>query len=296
MKYCLFLLGAAAWAQPPAAPPATLSAPPPAPDAIVLTIGTEKITRVQFEQILASLPDQQRAMAQTPAGRKRIAEQLSDMKVLAQEARQSNIDQNPRIQTQIALQGEQILANAEYQALANTGKIDDAAMHAYYDAHKNEWEQLKARHILIAFKGSPVKPRPGQKELTEEEALAKAKDLRAKILAGAKFEELAKTESDDTGAAQQGGDLGSFGKGRMVPEFEKAAFAAEPGKVTEPVKSQFGYHLILVEAHSTKSFDEAKPEIEQKMKNEVQQKAAQQGLEALKKKTTVVYNESYFGK
>jgi peptidyl-prolyl cis-trans isomerase C len=78
----------------------------------------------------------------------------------------------------------------------------------------------------------------------------------------------------------------------MVPAFEKAAFAAEIGKITEPVKSQFGYHLIIVQEHSTKAFDEVKPEIEQKSKPDMAQKA----LAELKTKTNIVYDETYFGK
>jgi foldase protein PrsA len=117
-------------------------------------------------------------------------------------------------------------------------------------------------------------------------------ELRAKVVAGENFAKLAETESDDVGTATRGGDLGSFGKGRMVPAFEKAAFAAEIGKVTEPVKSQFGYHLILVEEHGTKTFDEVKPEIEQKTKPDMAQKA----LAELKTKVNVVYDETYFGK
>ncbi len=78
----------------------------------------------------------------------------------------------------------------------------------------------------------------------------------------------------------------------MVPSFDKAAFAAEPGKVTEPVKSQFGYHLILVEEHKTKSFEEVRKQIEAKLGPEL----AQKRVAELKTKTTAVLNESYFGK
>ena len=98
--------------------------------------------------------------------------------------------------------------------------------------------------------------------------------------------------ADDTGNANTGGELGTFEKGRMVPPFEKAAFAAEIGKVTEPVKSQFGYHLIVVEEHKTKPFDEVKPQIEKKLGPEM----AQKKVADLKKSTPVVLDESYFGK
>jgi peptidyl-prolyl cis-trans isomerase C len=279
MKYLFVLMAAFAFAQE--------TKPSPAADPVVLTVGTQKITKSQFEQILATVPAQQRAAMSTPAGRKKLAENISELMVLAQAARARKLDQTLKVQLQI----DQLLAQNVYQELAESTPADDASLHAYYNEHKAEYEQVKARHILIRFKGSQVPVKAGGKDLTEEEALAKAKELREKILAGADFSALAKSESDDVGTAQNGGDLGAFGKGRMVPAFEQAAFAAEPGKVTEPVKSPFGYHLILVDSHSSKPFEEAKAEIEQKMKPEM----ARKGLEDLKKKITIVFDETYFG-
>ncbi|SRR5579883_472502 len=259
---------------------------PAAADPVVLTVGTEKITKSQFEQIIATIPAQQRATLNSPAGRKQLAENIADLLTLAHEARARKLDQTFKFQLQL----NQMLAQTVYQELGES-KADDAALKAYYDQHKGEYDEVKARHILIRFKGSQVPLKPGQKDLTEDEALAKAKDLHDKIVGGGNFAKLAEAESDDAGTAPNGGDLGSFGKGRMVPQFEQAAFAATPGKVTDPVKSPFGYHLILVESHGAKPFEEAKPEMEQKMKPEL----ARKGLDDLKKKTTIVYDESYFG-
>lgn len=282
MKYFLFLASTAlAWTQ---------QAPPTAPaDPVVITVGNEKITKSQFEQILAGLPAQAQTQAQTPDGRRQLATQLAELKMLSQEARTRKLDQTKEVQARIALQTEQILANAAFQTLGGSG---EAALHAYYDAHKGEMEEVSARHILIRFQGSQVPLKLGQKDLTDQEALKKTEEIRAMIVAGAKFADVAKTESDDTGSGADGGTLGSFGKGRMVPEFEKAAFALPVGEISQPVKSAFGYHLILVEAHKTKSFDDAKAEIQQKVGPE----EAQKGLEELKKKVSIVYDESYFGK
>jgi len=225
---------------------------------VVLTIGTEKLTQSQFEQILATLPAQSKATAQTPAGRRQLAEQLSELMMMAQEARAHKLDQDHDVQTRLMLVTNQTLANAEYQAL---GKPDDAALHAYYDAHKSDMDEIHARHILIRFKGSKVPLRLNEKDMTEEEALAKAQEVRAKIVGGAKFEEVAKAESDDVGSGDHGGDLDPFTKGKMVPQFEAAAFALPIGELSQPVKSDFGYHLILVESRKTKSLADATTEI-----------------------------------
>ncbi len=273
MKYSMVLLTAMlVWGQtPPVAPPpaprptlpsaAQPQTPPPPPvssDAVVLTIGDQKITKAQFDLIVSTLNEQQRTQAQvnTPAGRRRLAESFAELTVMAHEARTRKLDQEKKVQAEVALQTDRVLAQSLYDELLSTAKPDDAALHAYYDAHKAEWEQVKARHILIRFQGSRVPLKTGQKDLTDTEALARAVEIRAKILAGEDFSKLAETESDDAGNAAQGGQLGAFGKGAMVAEFEKAAFAAEPGKVTEPVKSPFGYHLILVETHTTRPFED----------------------------------------
>jgi parvulin-like peptidyl-prolyl isomerase len=300
MKYCFLLLATAAtWAQSPTTLPAPkVSAAPAAPaaslapDAVIITVGDEKVTKAQFERILSSVPEQQRAQFNSPAGRKRLADQLVELKALAQEARTRKLEDDPTVKAEIALKVDQTLAQKLFQTFIESSKPDDAELHAYYEAHKSEWEQVKAKHILIRFKGSSVPLKPDQKERTEEEALALATDLRVKILAGASFDELAKANSDDSGNAATGGSLGTFEKGRMVPPFDKAAFAAEPGKVTEPVKSQFGYHLILVEEHKTKPFEEVRKQIEAKLGPEM----AQKRVAEVKAKATVVLDPSYFGK
>jgi peptidyl-prolyl cis-trans isomerase C len=285
MKRCILLLAAGlAWGQ---------QQPPPAAtdDPVVLTVGNEKITQSQFEAIVGTLPAQQRNTITGPEQRRQVAQQLVELKTLAQEARAKKLDQNGEVKTKLALQADQVLASAEFQALGS-GATSEADMRAFYDAHKADWEEVTARHILIRFQGSQAPLRLGQKELSDEEALQKAKDLRAKIAAGAKFAEVAQAESDDTGSGANGGDLGAFTKGRMVPEFEKAAFSQPIGEVGEPVKTQFGYHLILVVSRKSKPFEDAKAEIEKQLGPA----QAQKGLDDLKKKTPVVFNETYFGK
>jgi len=253
-------------------------------------VGDEKITKAQFDMILATIPPQQQAQAQTPKGRRELADKLAEILALAQEAKAQKLDQAPKVQTQIMIAMDQLLANVMYRDFAENGKADDAMLHAYYDAHKTEWEEVKARHILIRFNGSKMPLAEGKKDLTEAEALAKITDLRAKIVAGADFAAVAKENSDDTGSGANGGDLGSFGRGAMVPEFDKEAFLLPVGQMSQPVKSQFGYHLIKVEAHSAKPFDEVKATIAKRMPEEI----AKKSLSDLKAKRPAVYNEQYF--
>jgi parvulin-like peptidyl-prolyl isomerase len=281
---CFVLLLGAGFAFGQATPP-----PPQASaDPVVITVGARKITRSEFEKVLATLPEQQRAQLASPVVKRKLAENFAQLIMLADEAKARKIDQSDKVKAQIELQINQVLAQNLVDQLAEPTEGDEEA---FYNSHKSDWEEVKARHILIRYKGSSVPLRKDEKDLTEEEALAKAQEIRAKIIAGGDFNELAKTESDDTGNAGRGGELGAFTKGHMVPEFERAAFAAEVGKVTEPVKTKFGYHLIMVDAHTTKPFADVRTEIERRLKQENVQKA----IADVKSKTTVTYDEAYFG-
>ena len=172
----------------------------------------------------------------------------------------------------------------------STIAISDADLKKAYDENKKDYEQVKAKHILIAFKGSPAAQK-GKKELTDAEAKAKADSLRAEIVAGkAKFEDVAKKESDDVESGKNGGDLGAFARGQMVPEFEQAAFGAKVGDVTPVVKTQFGYHIIKVEEHSSTPFDQVKATLEKSVK----QKKLRDTLDAMKESAKPVYDEAYF--
>jgi parvulin-like peptidyl-prolyl isomerase len=255
--------------KPAAAKPVAKPAAAPVPDGkVVLTIGTEKVTDKQFDAFVDALPDQIKAQAKGPMKRQ-VAEQLVRVRLLADEAKKRGLDKDPSFQAKAAFQYENMLAGALFADMQTAIKSDDAALKKYYDEHKQEIEFVQARHILVKYKGSPVPNREGQKDLTEEEALAKATELRKKILAGEDFAKLAKAESDDVGSGAVGGDLGNFKHGQMVPAFEAAAFAAKVNEVTEPVKTQFGYHIIRldeVQAGKTKSFESVRPELEAELK------------------------------
>jgi peptidyl-prolyl cis-trans isomerase C len=286
----------------PAAPPAAAPAKPAAPAAatssnpVVLTVGTEKITKTQFEailaQVVAQMPPERRATAESPEAKRALAEQLAELKALAQEARRQKLDQTPEAKVQMEMRADQLVAGMLYQQISKSAKPTPEDLKTYYDEHKNEYETVTARHILIRFAGSAVPMRAEQKDLTDAEALAKAQDLRAKIVAGGSFEDLAKAESDDTGSGANGGALGEFTRGRMVPQFEEAAFKLAVNEVSEPIKTQFGYHVIQVQKHDTKSIEAAQGEITEKIGPAM----AQKGIDAIKGKTPISFDQDYFGK
>ena len=282
------MLGASLWAQGPGAvaPPA-----PAAADPIVFSVSGETMTRTQFERLLANLPANVRGQASTPEGKRQLAERLAEMKILAQEARRIGLPAKPEIAAQLKLQEENFLASALFQQLMASAKPSEADLKAAYEAHKSDYEQAKARHILIRFTGSRVPVRKDQKELTEAEALAKATALRARIVKGEDFAAIAKAESDDTGSGASGGDLGEVTRGRTIPEFENAIFTLPLNQVSEPLKTQFGYHLIQVQERGTIPFDKVKADLEKEKAGEV----AGDQVKALHDKAKIVLSDSYFG-
>ncbi|TCK17798.1 peptidyl-prolyl cis-trans isomerase D [Thiogranum longum] len=124
--------------------------------------------------------------------------------------------------------------------LGDSLEVNEADLEAYYEARKvslKTKEQRRASHILISVAADAD-------EETVAKARAEADAIRARLAAGADFAELAKENSDDPGSAKQGGDLGFFNTGDMVPEFDKTVFAMEKGDVSEPIRTQFGFHII----------------------------------------------------
>lgn len=153
------------------------------------------------------------------------------------------------------------LSGSEVDAFLQTAEGKKRA-EDQYSANKalyTQNEQVRARHVLVKF--------ASQKESDLNMAKAKAEKIRARLQTE-DFAKVAGELSEDLGSKANGGDLGFFGRGRMVPEFEQAAFSMEIGKISEPVKSNFGYHIIRVEekqAAKTQSFDDVKNSIVSKL-------------------------------
>ncbi|HVW11592.1 MAG TPA: peptidyl-prolyl cis-trans isomerase [Bryobacteraceae bacterium] len=151
-------------------------------------------------------------------------------------------------------------------------QVTDAQLQKAYKDNQSEFqtpERVQARHILLKSDAS-----------NDAAVKAKAEDLLKQLKAGADFAKLAKEKSEDTGSAQNGGELGWIVKGQTVPEFEKVAFSLKPGETSGLVKTEYGYHIIQVEAHEQahlKPFDEVKAQLQ----TEIQKQAASQMMQNL---------------
>jgi peptidyl-prolyl cis-trans isomerase C len=259
------------------------------PDRVVIQVGDVKLTSAQVGQILDAYPENQRVFANGP-GRAQFIDQVVRILLLSEEGRRRKLTETEAYKNQMVYSAAGILASNTDQDIKRKISGDEALLKAYYEAHKSEYEQIHARHILIRMQGSLVNLAPGQKELTDAEALAKALEIRQKILQGADFADLARTDSDDMGSSSKGGDLGFLKRGQTVPSFEDAAFALPTGQLSQPVKTPYGYHLIKVEERKpTRTFEELRPEIERTLGNE----ASRKFVEDLKAKTKVAIDPDF---
>src|SRR5437870_1808950 len=230
------------------------------PDPVIVSAGLVTIRKSDFEAAVKTLPAEYQTFAMGP-GKKQFAEDYLRMKLLAAKGLSEGLYKTPEVTMQLELMRENLVATEELKKLEYSITVSDAELKKAYEDNKKEYEQVKARHILIAFKGSPAAQK-SKKSLTDAEAKAKAEELRKKLVAGADFAELAKKESDDVESGKNGGDLGAFGHGQMVPEFEKVAFNAKPGEITPVVKTQFGYHIIKVDEKISTPFDTVKANLD----------------------------------
>jgi peptidyl-prolyl cis-trans isomerase C len=220
-------------------------------DTVVATVGGETITEADVAFAAEDLQQELSQMA--PAERRAfLVTVLIDMKVMAKAAREKQMDQTETFKRRLQYLEERALRRAYFAETIATGVTAETVQKAYdaYVAGFQPQEEVRARHILVA---------------TEEDAKA----IQAELAAGKPFEQLATEKSTDPSGAQNGGDLGFFSRGMMVKPFEDAAFAlAEPGEVSEPVQSQFGWHIIKLEdkrQSQPPSLEEVGPQLQQQV-------------------------------
>ena len=235
-------------AAPKAAPK---TAPKAAADPVLATIGKEAIRESDFELFLnTTLNDQQRMQLQFIDGAKeQYLNRFLEFKALAAKARKEGLQNQPGHAKKLAIMDMQLLIQAlmdrDGPSLQARLAIKDEEVKAYFDAHPDKFktpETFTARHILIG-----TQAKGDQKALTDDEAKAKAAKVLGEIKAGKTFDQAAKEYSDDPGSKDKGGLYEDTAFGKFVPEFDQAVRSQPIGKVGEPVKTMYGYHLIEVE-------------------------------------------------
>lgn len=238
-------------------------------DKILATVGGLTVTEREVDELIMSLGQRGQAY-NTPEGRRAVLNQVIGNKLLLLDARRNLYEAEPAFRDQLSrLKDNLLISYAGEKAIASV-TVTDAEAKEYYENNKAQFtsgETVNASHILVD---------------TEE----KAKEIYEEISTGKKSFEDAAKEYSSCPSKEASGNLGDFGKGQMVPEFDKAVFEMEVGAVTEtPVKTQFGYHLIKLNAKNPAKemeYSEIADDIKAGLLNEKRRKAYESKINQLK--------------
>lgn len=240
---------------------------------ILATVSGRDITEEGLNYAITRFPEDRRRQFAGEEGRKQLLNEMISWELCVDYAVEEEFEKRDDFKFQMEEARKSILTQLAIQNIISKVTVEDSEIEEYYNEHKDffkEMEQVSAKHILV-------------------NSLDEANEIKEKVNSGLSFEEAARKYSTCP-SKDQGGNLGYFSRGMMVPEFEEVAFKLEKGVVSEPVKTQFGYHLIVVEdkvSDRVKSFDEVKEQIKYHILGEKQNYTYMKFIEDLKQKYDV---------
>ena len=214
---------------------------------VYAVVAGKEITESDVQNLIASYPPEQRIYMTSPNAKSDLVEQLITFQLFANLAEEQKIQETEEFQKMLEKVKVEIASNIAATNVVKDIAVSNEEESKYYNDNKARFVKgatVRAKHILV-------------------DTVEKANQIREEIAAGKSFEDAAR-EYSTCPSKESGGDLGEFGKGQMVPPFEKAAFEAELNTVVGPVETQFGQHLILVEEKKEESvtpFEYARPQI-----------------------------------
>lgn len=218
---------------------------------ILAVAAGHEITEKELNDLIKNYPPEQQIYMSSPQAKQQVLEQIIAFHLFHKMAVEEKITESKEYEEMIEKMKVELASHMAATSIIEGVKVEEAEEKAFYEENPDLFEaqaQVKAKHILVENEDS-------------------ANDIAKEIAKGLAFEEAAKKYSTCP-SKEQGGDLGYFSKGQMVPEFEKAAFEGEIGKVIGPVQTQFGYHLIWVDDKKESSvvpFEEVQNQIHQQL-------------------------------
>ncbi|HZP42780.1 MAG TPA: peptidylprolyl isomerase [Candidatus Binatia bacterium] len=250
------------------------SAAPAPTGEVIATYAGHTLDSTRVAQELGRLPAASRTYLAAPERKRQFVEQMVLTDLLYEEGRKAGYDTDQQIERQVNELRKRLVVQRVMRDYQTTPEIGDDQVRAYYDQNPVLYSstQIHASHILV------------KDEATAREIAA---DLQAHP---ERFADVARAKSIDTTTGPKGGDLGTFGPGRMTPDFERVAFALEPGQVSQPVKTQFGWHVITVTERKEgerKPFDQVKEQIRGTLRNKAIQERLQAYYDQLKRDADV---------
>lgn len=237
-------------------------------------------------------PERKKLIQQNPQMKLAVLKQIIANSLIYKIAEENKFLEKPEIKEQIKLVKEHFIASVflKEQVIKNI-TVNEEEAKIYYQTHLNEFievpEQVRAKHILFRLPQNAT-------EDDKKKVIEKANNVIKLLKDGADFGEMAKIYSDDPGTKSKGGDLGFFGKGRMVKPFEDAVFSMKVGEISNPVQTNFGIHIIKLEERKEakyKPFETVKEQVIKKATEEKQKKAVLDYMENLFKEKKVQIDE-----
>lgn len=235
---------------------------------VLAQVGGKPITEEDVTRFIQAMGRNGQAY-NNPKGRAAVLEQMIAQRLFLLDAQRNLYEREPAFKAQLAAVKEQLLMEYAITKCIQSVRVTEEEVRAYYDAHKDDLqaeESVNASHILVD---------------SEEKANSILADIRAGKIS---FEDAARQYSTCP-SGKQGGSLGDFARGQMVPEFDQAVFALQEGELTGPVKTQFGYHLIRMNKKNEAtpiSYADIREELYQQVRQEKQQEAYQKKINQLK--------------
>lgn len=240
---------------------------------VLAVVNGKEITTQDVQVLMQQLNPQMAAQFQSEQGQAQLVEELINQELVFADALEQDLDQDEAFVAEVEKLKQNYLKQYAVTKLLSGISVSEEEMEKYYNENKDLFqdpEQVSASHILVE----------------DEET---AKKVLAELEEGKDFAAVAE-EHSSCPSKSRGGDLGFFTKGRMVPEFEEAAFAMEEGQISEPVQTQFGYHIIKVtgrQAAGEKAYDEVSAQIQQQLVAQKQQEVYMNKVNELKEKFEV---------
>jgi len=226
---------------------------------ILASVNGIQISEQDLEIAMTRFPQENQQYFRTEQGKKQLLDQMVSFELVYNYAKEANLEDSDEFKYQLELMKKDLLIQAGVKKILDTVSVNDNDVKDFYDNNREMFkteETVSAKHILV-------------------DSEDKAKEVIEKINSGTSFEDAAK-EFSNCPSSEQGGNLGEFGRGRMVPEFENAAFELSVGEISEPVQTQFGYHIIKVENKlqaDDRPYDEVKAMIAANLLHEKQNRA-----------------------
>lgn len=247
---------------------------------VLAKVGKAEITQDDYIKEVSRMPEWAKGQFMGKEGKEKFLEELIKRELVYQDAKKMKLSNDPEYSEKVKeFEKMTLISLVLKKEVEEKAKVDDAEVRAFFDKNADKFTigtKVRASHILVD---------------TEDQG----KKIRERIRKGESFAKMAETLSKDKGSAIKGGDLGYFGSGQMVPEFEQAVMSLKIGEISEPVKSRFGYHIIQltdVKKGEIASFEQTKEAIKRQLLAEKQKGLIDSYIGNLMKKTDIKKNEN----